>query len=271
METKQSGFKVWLGLFVLLGLGLFIGGIFVIGKQKNMFNPVFKLSANFYNVGGLMVGNKVRFSGINVGTIDNITILNDTTVKVEMLVRKEIQSFIKVDCEAAIGSEGIIGDKVLNISQGAGSGKEVKDGQQLKSQEPVEMDAMMMTVKKTVDNLEAISYDFAALTSEVNDGQIVANIENMTQDFAQIAHNVNKGKGTLAKLIRDPSIANNLGQTIVNLKKSTKGLDENMEAAKHNFLFRGYYRRKERKAKEKLEKAEKVRVEELESKKKGKK
>jgi phospholipid/cholesterol/gamma-HCH transport system substrate-binding protein len=196
METKQTNFKFWLGLFVTAGLALFIGAIFVIGKQKNMFNPVFRLKANFYNVGGLQVGNKVRFSGINVGTVDKIAILDDSTVGVEMLVRNEVKSYIKEDCEVGIGSEGIIGDKVLNISQSSGSGKEVQDGQQLLSTEPVEMDAMMVSIRKTVDNLEAITYDFSAITREVNDGKIVANIENMTQDFSEIAHNVNKGKGT---------------------------------------------------------------------------
>ena len=112
-----------------------------------------------------------------------------------------------MDCEAAIGSEGIIGDKVLNISQSAGAEKVVKSGQQLRALEPVEMDAMIVSVRKTVDNLEAITYDFSAITKVVNNGEIVANIETMTQDFSEIAHNVNHGKGTLARLIKDPSLA----------------------------------------------------------------
>jgi phospholipid/cholesterol/gamma-HCH transport system substrate-binding protein len=186
-----------------------------------------------------------------------------------MLVRKEVQEFIKVDCEAAIGSEGIIGDKVLNISQSAGAGKVVQSGQQLKAREPVEMDAMMLSVRKTVDNLEAITYDFSAITREVNNGEIVANIETMTQDFSEIAHNVNHGKGTLARLIKDPSIATNLGKTMENLKKSSKGLDENMNAAKDNFLLRGYYKRKERKALEKKQAAEDKILEEKDAKQKA--
>ena len=244
METKQSGYKVWLGLFVLLGLALFIGGIFVIGKQKNMFNPVFRISSHFYNVGGLQVGNKVRFSGINIGTVDQIGFLNDSTVVVEMLIRTEIQKYLKTDCRSSIGSEGIIGDKVVNISQSEGPAKMISVGARLLSSEPIEMEAIMVGIKETADNTR-----------------------NITKDFAEIAHNINKGKGTLARLIRDPSLAKNLGQTIVNLKKSSKGLDENMEAAKHNFLFRGYYKRKERKARERKEKAEEERKEKLESKK----
>src|ERR1700722_6538270 len=106
MDTHTSKFKVWLGLFIIGGLSLFVLAIFIIGRQKNLLNPVFKLTANFYNIAGLEVGNNIRFSGINVGTVDNIRIINDSTVRVDMLVRREFQKFIKSDCEVAIGSEG---------------------------------------------------------------------------------------------------------------------------------------------------------------------
>jgi len=76
MEIHTQKFKIRLGLFVAGGLALFVFAIFIIGRQKNLFNPVYRLSALFYNVSGLQVGNNIRFSGINVGTVDNITIIN---------------------------------------------------------------------------------------------------------------------------------------------------------------------------------------------------
>ena len=89
MSTHSQGFKIRLGLFITLGIALFVMAIFIIGKQKNLFNPVFKLTAMFYNVGGLQVGNNIRFSGINVGTIDLITIISDSTVRVDMMIKKK--------------------------------------------------------------------------------------------------------------------------------------------------------------------------------------
>lgn len=82
MDTHSQKFKIRLGLFVAGGLALFVLAIFIIGKQKNLFDPVFKLTATFYNVSGLQVGNNVRFSGIPVGTVDNIIIINYLTVRV---------------------------------------------------------------------------------------------------------------------------------------------------------------------------------------------
>ena len=109
METHTKKYKVRLGLFTAGGIVLFIIAVFFIGKQQNMFDPVFKLSSNFYNVSGLQVGNNVRFSGINVGVVDKINIINDSTLHVQMLIRKNVNQFIKSDAIVALGSDGMIG------------------------------------------------------------------------------------------------------------------------------------------------------------------
>src|ERR1035437_867762 len=157
METHTQKFKIRLGLFVVGGLALFVIAIFIIGKQKNLFNPVFSLTTTFYNVSGLQVGNNIRFSGINVGTVDNITIINDSTVRVDMLIKKEVQRFIKTDCEAGVGSAGLIGDRLLVITQGSNEASMVKDGQQIGSREPVETDAIMASLRVTAYNAEIVS------------------------------------------------------------------------------------------------------------------
>ena len=228
METHTPQFKVRLGLFVAGGLALFILAIFIIGKQKNLFNPVFKLTTTFYNVSGLQVGNNIRFSGITIGTVDNIRIINDSTVKVELLIRKEVRQFIKSDSEVAIGSEGLIGDRLLVISQGSFDAPLAREGEQLESVEPVETDAIMLSLKVTAENAEII-----------------------TLQLAEIMTKINTGEGTLGRLIQDTTIARNIDQTIINLKKSSKGLDENMEAAKHNFLLKGFFNKKAKAAEKK--------------------
>ena len=248
MESHTTKFKVRLGLFIAGGLMIFIVAVFIIGRQKNLFVPVYRLTTAFYNVSGLQIGNNIRFSGINVGTVDNIRIINDSTVQVDMLIQKDVQKFIKSDCEAAIGSAGLIGDRILVISQGSSDAALAKDGQQIASKEPVEPDAIMASLQVTADNAAIVSFQLAAIMTKVN-----------------------SGSGTLGRFIQDTTIAENINQTIVNLKKSSQGLDENMNAAKENFLFRGYYKRKVRAAEKiKVDSAEKKgeRQKEIEKKKK---
>lgn len=215
-----------LGAFILVGLILFVVAIFLIGRQKNIFNPVYRLSTTFRNVSGLEVGNNVRFSGINIGSIGNIVIVNDTTVQVDMVLKKNLQPFIKTDCLVTIGSEGIIGDRILTINQGSSDSPFARNGYVLASAEPIETDAIISSLSVTADNFKIIS------------GQL-----------AEIMVRINNGEGTLGRLIQDSVISQNLSDMVVNLKKSTKGLNENMEAAKRNILLRGYFNKKERQAK----------------------
>lgn len=232
MDNRTPKFKTRLGIFIIGGLALFVFAIFIIGKQQNLFNPVFKVSASFYNVSGLEVGNNIRFSGINVGIVDNINIINDSTVQVDMLIRKNVQEFIKTDSEAVIGSEGVIGDRLVIISQGSSNAPVVKNGQQLSSVEPVETDAIIAGMNISVINAAII-----------------------TSELAEIMIKINGGSGTIGRLLQDSTIAENLNMTILNLRKSSKGLDENMNAAKENFLLRGYFNRKEKAAEQKKEEA----------------
>ncbi len=138
-----------------------------------------------------------------------------------MIIQKEVQQFIKTDCKVTIGSEGIIGDRVLIITQGNSASSSAGNGQLLESSEPIETDAILSNLKVTVDNTAII-----------------------TEQMAQILLKINSGNGTLGRLIQDSTIAENINQTIVNLKKSSKGLDENMNAAKSSFLLKGYYKKK---------------------------
>ncbi len=294
MEPHSQKYKVRLGLFVAGGLALFVLAIFIIGKQKNLFNPVFKLTTTFHNVSGLQVGNNIRFSGINVGTVDNIRIINDSTVRVDMLIRKEVHQFIKTDCEVAIGSEGLIGDRLLVISQGSTDAPLVKEGQQLTSGEPVEMDDIVASFQISAKYTEVVTQQLAGVMLKVNSGrgtlgrlihdtiiaedinQTIVNFKNSsngleatiasakedvseimssfqvtaenaevsTQQLEDIMVSINQGNGIIGRLIYDTASAENIDQTIINLKSSSKSLDENMEALKHNILLRRYFKNK---------------------------
>lgn len=293
MDKHTPGFKARLGMFIVGGIVIFVIAIFFIGKQQNLFNPVFKVTTNFYNVSGLQVGNNVRFSGINVGIVDNISIINDSTVQVDMLIRKTVQEFIKADSQAGIGSEGIIGDRVLIITQGTNNSPIAEDGQHLLSKEPVETDAIMVSLQATAVNAEVITLQLAEIMTNVNSGQgmlgrliqdttiaenvnmtienfkkssegldetievtkenvfafmeglqaTVAKTEVASDQLGEIMMKINNGEGAVGMLLKDTVIVNNIDETIVNLKESSKSLNENMEALKHNFLFRGYFRR----------------------------
>ncbi|MFA9190683.1 MlaD family protein [Flavobacterium sp. FZUC8N2.13] len=234
MTTSSTTYKIKLGIFVSLGILILFLIIFFIGTNQNLFGSKFRVKANFRNVSGLQIGSQVRFSGIAVGTIENIVIINDSTVNVEAVMDQEIKRFIKKDSKASIASEGVIGNKILIISQGNTRLPQVKDGATIDSFEPVEFDDIISSIKVTAENAEII-----------------------TGELALLLNNINNGEGTIGKLMNDEQMAKDLDKTMENLKKSSKGLSENMEAAKSNFLLRGYFKKKEKEAEKVKKEAEK--------------
>jgi phospholipid/cholesterol/gamma-HCH transport system substrate-binding protein len=232
---KESGFKWKVGLFVIIGFAIFLGALFFIGKQKNLFGSVFRIQAVFNNVSGLKVGGNVRFGGITIGTVDDIQLLTDTSVKVVLVLQSNVKRFIKKDATAGIGSDGLMGDKVVLISPGTFSQQQVSEGDAILAHPPVEMDAILASLK--------ISADHAAV---------------ITDELAKMAFRINHGNGALSKLIGDSAFANNITKTMSNLKQSSQGLSENMEAAKHNFLLRGYFKKKKKEEEKKKQEQEKA-------------
>jgi phospholipid/cholesterol/gamma-HCH transport system substrate-binding protein len=218
---KESINKIRLGIFVSIGIALLFTGIYFIGETKKLFTNTFRVSAMFKDVNGLQVGNNVRFAGINVGTIEAIEIITDTAVKVDMIVDVSTQKFIKKDAKAIIGSDGLMGNKIMNISPGTNGKPEIENNDMIATTIPVSMDELLLKFKATIDNAAFI-----------------------TSDLAAVMGNLRKGKGTIGKLFMDTVFAENLDKTIVNVKQGTKGFKQNMDAAQNSFLLRGFFKKK---------------------------
>lgn len=218
---KESINKIKLGVFVSVAIVIFFTGIYFIGETKKLFSSTFRMSAIFKDINGLQVGNNVRFAGINVGTVDGIEIITDTTVKVDMIVDVSTKKFIKKDAKALIGSDGLMGNKIMILTPGTAGKPQIENNDRIGTTIPVSMDDMLLKLKTTIDN--------AAL---------------ITGDFAEISENLRNGKGTIGKLFMDTVFAENLDKSIINIKQGSKGFKQNMDAAKNSFILRGAFKDK---------------------------
>lgn len=223
--------KTKTGLFVLVSLLLLLALIFVISKQKKLFADTFLVKVQFKNIAGTKEGNFVRFAGINIGTVETIQIINDSTVQLELNIEKTVQPYIKSDAVASIGSDGLMGDKLILISAGNSGSAPVKNGSVLLGNNPLNVDKVLNNLAKVTDNAIAI-----------------------TDGLAIIVAKVNSGKGSIGRLLSDDKLADNMEKTIQtakvtasNISKTAATVNENMEAAQHSFLLKGYFKKKEKK------------------------
>jgi phospholipid/cholesterol/gamma-HCH transport system substrate-binding protein len=315
---KTTSQKIRLGLFVIIGLIIFILAVYFIGDKQQMFGKTYHLKAIFNNVNGLQIGNNVRYSGINVGTVQGIEMVNDTIIRVDMLIEKTIFSYIKKDAVAIIGSDGLVGNMIINILPGKGKFPPVTPGDEIKSVNRVRTDDMLNTLGVTNKNASLLTADLLKITKEITEGKgtvgllikdsilakdlketvlylkitgkgtsesvtrlnriissldnkdnvigvlkdtavannmktIVQNLDESSYKIDGVINNLNStitnikdGKGTINYLSNDPELVRKIDSTMTNINEASFRLNENMEALKHNFLFRGYFRKQEK-------------------------
>ncbi len=325
--------KLRLGIFVLTGITLFVLAIWMIGSKQNIFGNSSDLYAVFNNVNGLKTGNNIRFSGIKVGTVKNIQMINDTLIVVKMSIESDITKHIKTDAKAVITTDGLVGNMIVNILPGAGSQTALQSGDTIRSYSRIRTDEMLNTLSVTNENAALLTAELLKITKEISNGKgivgaiindstitddvkqtlhflrktsyessiaikninnlvsslnkkdnligvikdtvlakqmknIVSNIEKSSQEIETVIDNLNttientnstvlnvkEGKGAINYLSNDPALVKKIDHTVNNLdsamiKINTAGikLNENLEALKHNWLLRGYFKNLEKK------------------------
>ncbi|KAA2219818.1 MlaD family protein [Maribacter flavus] len=320
--TKTKLENLRLGVFVVTGTVLLLFAAFLIGNRQNMFGKTFGISAIFKNATGLQNGNNVRFSGINVGTVNGIEIINDTTIRVLMRIEDDMRKHIKKNALASIGSNGLVGSMLINITPGEGPSELIVPGDELQSRSKVGTQDMMSTLNITNDNAALLTIDLLKVSKALTEGQgtlgrllndtiladhleqtlqnfkqtsenantamdelnrfvrnlnleesvagvllsdtisggrikkIIQNLDNssfqiekITMDLNDIVNDIKVGNGAIGYLSKDTVLVNQLDRTMRNIEEGTGRFNENMEALKHNFLTRGYFRKLERQKK----------------------
>ena len=188
---------------MVLGTVLFLATIYFVGNKQNIFGNTMTLKAVFGNVNGLQKGNNVRYAGIDIGTVKQILMENDSTIVVEMLIEKKMMEHIKKNAIATINSDGLVGNMVINIIPGKGVSEPVTAGDTIQSYSRINTQAILETLNVTNEN--------AAL---------------LTADLLKITNEIVQGKGTVGMLIRDSILAKELKETIYYVKIAAKGTAE---------------------------------------------
>lgn len=315
---KTASQKIRLGLFVIIGLSLFVLAIYFIGSKQQMFGKTEPLTAVFNNVSGLQLGNNVRYSGINVGTVRGIEIINDSTINVEMQIDRTVFPHIKKNAVATIGSDGLVGSVIINIIPGKGNALPVQSGDFIKSNNRIRTDDMLSTLNVTNQNAAQLTADLLKITNDIHNGKgtiglllrdsamandlkttiynlkitsqktsqtmdnlnrqiegldnkdnvigvlkdtmvgnkirhIVTNLDSSSQEINKVVSNLNAtisnikdGKGAINYLSNDPKLVKLIDSTMTNINQASQKLNENLEALKSNFLFRGYFKKQEK-------------------------
>ncbi|MBD2753868.1 MlaD family protein [Spirosoma validum] len=198
MSTESTKRSVVVGIFVLLGIIIFVAGVFVLGGQQKRFTRSIRLMTVFKDVGGLKVGNNVWFSGVKIGTVKRISFFGTAQVEVDLNIEQSSQQYIRKDATASIGTDGLIGNKIVVIAGGTNSHPEVEEGDRLKTSEALSSDQIMATLQENNNNLLRV-----------------------TNDFKELVGNLRRGKGTVGAVLTDSLVAENFKRAMRNLERAS--------------------------------------------------
>ncbi|MBS1628819.1 MAG: MCE family protein [Bacteroidetes bacterium] len=310
MRSTKNRRAVVVGIVLVLGLLIFAVGILTLGGQKHSFSSSFTLQAIFKDVNGLQKGNNIWYSGVKVGTIRSVGFSPAAEVVVTMSVDETVQRFIHRDALAKVGTDGLIGNRIIVLFGGSPTAPLVADGDTLMVESASGLDGMMDTLKQNNRNLLAITTSFRKLSDDLVMGKgtvgklltqddlantlqdaltalqhaaksaesLTAHLDRFSQrlstpgsfsndlvsdtlvfhklresatDVKAAAANIqaateklNDPNSPLGLLLRDSAAAANLRSTLHNLNSGTDKFDEDMEAMQHNFLLRGFFKKK---------------------------
>ena len=248
MKTT-TGQKLKIGLFTFVGILVLVLAIFFIGNQKNLFSSTFNIYGTFKNVNGLTVGNNVRFAGINVGVVQAINIETDSTVRVDLTLENNVKKFIKKDAKLSIGSDGLMGDKLIVIAPGGITSTQAVDaGNQLSTTNPLDVDKIIAKLTKVADNAASITEGLSAIIAKVN-----------------------SGKGSIGRLLNNDKLSRDLEGTVAQAKTTTTTLNTDLKAAQSNFLLKGFFNKKNKAKQDSLKKIKEAKKEDKAAKKAAKK
>jgi phospholipid/cholesterol/gamma-HCH transport system substrate-binding protein len=224
-----------LGAFIVATLAILVAGVFIIGGKQYLFSSTYQLQAQFDNVVGLDAGGDVRVGGVHSGTIRNIVLPHKPGDKVTVIMDlgKSTREIIKQDSVATIETEGLLGNQFLAISFGSAGSRNVFDGETIASLPPLEMAELMQKASGLLDGSQ----------------ETIQNATKLTANLNSISAKINAGQGTAGALVNDKQLYTNLEQTsdamrdtMTHAQAGVTDFQENMEAMKHNFLLRGYFK-----------------------------
>src|SRR6266700_1938226 len=210
-----------LGIFIVIALLIFAGGVFWIGNKQFLFHSTYRLNAEFQNVAGLNGGAEVRVGGIHEGTVRQIQLPIRTNEKVRFLMDLAggTRNVIKKDSLDTIRSEGLVGDKFVEISFGSEQSPKVNDGDMIQGEPPLQISDLLNKTNEVLDTTKGA----------------IANVNETASNLDSITTKNDQGQKTVGALINNKKIYQNINA-------GAAAFQENMEALKHNFFLRGFFK-----------------------------
>lgn len=202
-DGRSHGLKLRIGAFILVALLVFLSIVYLLGARARYFESKYDLVAEFTEVGGLIEGATVRLAGVQIGRVTGVILPPEPggKVRVTMSVARRFQDRIRQNSEARISTQGLLGDKIVEVTMGSPEAAPLRPGQTLASQDPQEMGRMFAEGAGTLKAVNELVSTLRSAVDRLDKGGAFDNIGAAAKSARQITEAVEKGKGWLHVLV----------------------------------------------------------------------
>ena len=202
-DRRAYALQLRIGAFILVALGVFLAIVYLLGARARYFESKYDLVAEFTEVGGLIEGATVRLAGVQVGRVTSVVLPPQPggKVRVTMTVARRFQDRIRRNSEARLSTQGLLGDKIVEITIGSPGAPPLGPGEVLASQDPQDMGRMFAEGAGTLKSINELVSTLRAAADRLDKGGAFGDIGAAAKSARRITDEVEKGKGWLHVLV----------------------------------------------------------------------
>jgi len=202
-DGRAYKLQLRIGTFILVALGVFFAIVYLLGARARYFESKYDLVAEFTEVGGLIEGATVRLAGVQIGRVATVILPPQPggKVRVTMTVARRFQERIRSNSEARISTQGLLGDKIVEITVGSPDSPPLPPGAPLTSHDPQEMSRMFAEGAGTLKSINELVATLRATVDRLDKGGAFEDLGAAAKSARRITDQVETGKGWLHVLV----------------------------------------------------------------------
>ena len=215
-ERSEAGKRFRVGIFVLVALAAGIGMVYALGARARLFEARYTVHADFTEVGGLNEGATVRLAGVQIGRVKTVNLPAEPggKVRVDLSIAKQFATRVRKDSVARIETQGLLGDRIIELTVGTAEAPPTKDGDVIVSRDPTDFSKIVSQGAETVKSVSALAESLRTTADTLKQSRLIedasatlASTRQVTDRVARMVDQVEKGRGWAHALIYEEPVA----------------------------------------------------------------
>ena len=233
-ERREIALKFRVGVFVLVALAVFLGLVYALGARARLFEARYTIHADFIEVGGLVEGATVRLAGVQIGRVTGVHLPGEPggKVRIDLTIARRYSDRIRKNSIARIETQGLLGDKIVEITVGNATAPPVAPGEVLAARDPADLGRVIAAGAETAKDVGALAAALRETAEKVNQSKLIEDAATTVNKLGRVVDQVEHGRGWAHALVyEEPLTLRRLNELIATTQTLVERVEKGQGAA----------------------------------------